>query len=171
MRYLVSILLMINVMMAMPKSEKNPTFFEGTTLGKYRKPGAPVDIRYKSEHLATGEQGRVEIELITPETDGVMQLKIHLDDGLVMAKSLPMDQKITLNGSLSYPLSFEVVVLKEGVHYIKLLVEMGKQGFRAFAIPVYVGNMRRSVMRKATTYHSGKVPLSISKAEETITQK
>lgn len=148
------------------KSER----IHGTTLGHYKKPGAPVDIDYTTERIRPGGESHVDITLLTPEKDGTMQVKIRLDRALTPAGDFDRVRRFKLDGSKKYPLSFDVIGERNGVYYIRLLVSMGSKGFRAFAIPLHVGNGQVPLKQKRPTKAPNGENIVVLPAQERIIQ-
>lgn len=159
--------LVISISTASLAQHSGPTVVKGSSLGKYAKPGAPVDIRYTTQNVEAGENSEVNITLITSVDFGKMYVKIKTDKGLTSVKPLKNEIPFTLDGNSStYPLQLFMTAEKEGVYYIKLLVAVEGQGARAFAVPVYIGEGRvkkeKVFMEKTVSGES----LSVSKAVE-----
>ena len=143
----------------------------GTTLKKYRKPGAPVDIEFTTQRVQSGEVATIDIQLITTEKQGNMQVKIKLDKALSLAEDFKTQREITLDGSKTYPLEFKVIAPMDGVYHIRLLVEMKNKGFRAFVIPVQIGNGTLKLQHKPLMKNKHGENISVSHAYEKIHNK
>jgi len=156
--------------MAMSAKVEKPELVHGTTLGKYKKPGAPVDIDYTTQHIQAGDESSVNIVLLTPEKQGSMQVQIKLDRGLTSVGSFDQMKQFNLDGSNRYPLHFKVIASSDGVYYIRLLVNMESKGFRAFAVPVYVGNGSVKLKRKPLQKSKSGENIVVSPAQEKIIQ-
>ncbi len=145
----------------------------GTTIGHYQKPGAPIDMTYKSVTVNAGETSDINITLTTTVQTGTMSVTITLDDELNQENSV--EQNLTFNitpEQKAYPIDMQVSSVKDGLYYIRLLTKIDKgQGskLRAFAVPVYVGanpqpkSKGLNIMKAASGEN-----LSVSKAVETI---
>jgi hypothetical protein len=148
-----------------------PQTMNGSTLGKYRKPGAPVDIEYTVQKVQSGEPCAVEIRLITPEKSGTMQVKLKLDKALSLLDNFNIKQYLILDGSTTYPLTFKVIGTSEGVYYIRVQVQMEKRGFRVFAVPVQIGNGTIQLKRKPLRKNKQGENISVSHAQEKILEQ
>jgi len=155
--------------MAFTAKVKAPKLVTGTSIGKYAKPGAPVDIRYTTEHVSVGDTSIVSLKLTSTASSGSMQVAINIDKSLETVGNVPLRRSFNLEGvGKVYPLDFSVVGSSDGVFYIKLFVEMKGKGFRVFVIPVHVGNAKVKKARKALQKNAQGENISVSKAVETI---
>ena len=146
---------------------------KGTTIGKYQKPGAPIDIRYQSKRVKLNEPSDVNISFTTPLKSGEMEVNINIDKDLKSIGEVYNEITYSLNPhQKEYNLDLRVTSSKNGLYYIRLLTKVnGKSGVktRAFAVPIYIGSGKlqkksHQVVMKA----SGGENLSISKAEESV---
>ncbi len=145
----------------------------GTTIGHYQKPGAPIDMTYKSTTVKAGEPSDVNISLTTTVKSGSMSVTITLDDELKQEESVSKEMTFQLSPEQkSYPINLQVSAEKNGLYYIRLLTKIDKaqsSKLRAFAVPVYVGanpqpkNKGLNIMKAKSGEN-----LSVSKAVETI---
>ena len=145
----------------------------GTTIGHYQKPGAPIDMTYKSTTVNASEVSDVNITLTTSVQTGSMSVTVTLDDALKQEESI--EQNLTFNitpDQKSYPINLQVSSEKDGLYYIRLLTKIDKttgSKLRAFAVPVYVGENPQpkskglNIMKAASGEN-----LSVSQAVETI---
>ena len=156
--------------MGMSAKIKKPELVHGTTLGKYKKPGAPVDIDYTTQHIQAGDESSVSIILLTPEKQGSMQVQVKLDRGLTPVGSFDKVKQFSLDGSSKYPLNFKVIANSDGVYYIRLLVTIQGKGFRAFAVPVYVGNGSVKLKRRPLQKTKSGENITVMPAQERIIQ-
>lgn len=167
-----SVLISTSAIAFTAKSEK-PNSVHGTSIGKYAKPGAPVDITYTSEHVNAGDVSKVDIVLMTSVTAGKMQVKVKVDKGLDEMSDIEKHLSFDLDDSSKkgYPLHLDVSATEDGLYYVKLLVSIKGQGMRAFAVPVYVGDgipkMKKVPVEKTT---SGET-ISVSPAQESIIEE
>jgi hypothetical protein len=91
-----------------------------------------------------------------------------MDENLKMVDNIPLKQKITFKDR-SYKMRFKVISNRMGTHYIRAIVEIDNFGFRAFAIPVTVGNSpNMTAAKKSSNPDSG---LKILPADEEIIEK
>jgi len=169
---LASSLLIITTAIAFTAKVDKPESVKGTSIGKYAKPGAPVDITYTSEHVDVGDVSKVDIVLMTSVTTGKMQVKVKVDRDLDEISGLEKHLSFDLSdGKKEYPLHLEVSAAEDGRYYVKLLVSIKGQGMRAFAVPVYVGEgtskMKKAPIEKTTNGET----ISISPAQESIIQE
>jgi hypothetical protein len=171
-KLLIASILMIslNKEVAMAKDNK---IAEGTTIGHYQKPGAPVDITYHSTRVALDEIADINISLITTLHSGEMEVKINLDDNLEQIGEAYDSVSFTLSpNQKSYDINLKVKSSKDGLYYVRLLAKVDTIGgakMRALAVPVYVGDgkLKKKSNQKIMKSLSGE-NISISKAEETI---
>jgi len=143
---------------------------EGSSVGKYAKPGAPVDIHFVSQNVDSGEKAEVKIELLTSQKRGKMNVSLKLDPAL-NASDEKMETALQFDLSTKqevYPVLLHVSAEEEGVYYIRLLVTIEGKGSRAFAVPVFVGEGRVKKMKPATQKSALGENFSVSKAVEHI---
>lgn len=148
-------------------------FAEGTTVGHYQKPGAPIDIRYKATKVGLTEVSDINITLITALNSGDMVVEIDFDKKLKRESESYNSIRFSLSDSTNeYKLNFRASSAEDGLYYIKLLAKIedgDNKRMRAMAVPVYVGDGRlkrkgnRVIMKSV-----GGENISVSKAEETI---
>ncbi len=146
---------------------------KGTTIGKYQKPGAPIDITYRSTRVKLNEPSDINISFSTPLKSGEMDVDINIDKDLkVIGEAY---NKITYSLSPNqkeYNLNLRVSSSKNGLYYIRLLTKInGVNGIktRAFAVPVYIGNGKlQKKSHQLVMKALGGENLSISKAEESV---
>ncbi len=146
---------------------------KGTTIGKYQKPGAPIDITYRSTRVKLNEPSDINISFSTPLKSGEMDVDINIDKDLkVIGEAY---NKITYSLSPNqkeYNLNLRVSSSKNGLYYIRLLTKVnGVNGIktRAFAVPVYIGNGKlQKKSHQLVMKALGGENLSISKAEESV---
>jgi len=141
-------------------------------VGEYAKPGAPVEIRYTSEHVTVGDRSNIDIILTSSATTGTMKLKVKVDKDLNEISSVEKHLSYDLSeGKKEYPLHLEVSADEDGLYYVRIQVSIKGKGMRAFAVPVYVGDAL--VKTKATSVEKtdkGET-ISVSAAQETITKE
>jgi len=168
--FLASLLIGISAIAMTSKVEKPIGIQEGTTVGQYSKPGAPVDITYTTEHVEVGDISQVHIVLSSVVKSGSMNVTLHVDSNLNQIVTLPENISFDMGtGQREYPLDLSVSADRDGLYYVKLIVSIEDKGIRTFAVPVYVGD-------KKLYKNSNKVPqktasgenISVSKAVETI---
>jgi len=164
------ILLLGSSMMAMSAKVEKPGLVHGTTVGKYKKPGAPVDIRYTTQHIQAGDESTVFIELLTTKKSGTMSVNMNLDNALTPIGNFDTEKRFNLDGSKAYPLTFKVIANSDGVYYIRLLVTIQGKGFRAFAVPVYVGNGSVKLKRRPLQKTKSGENITVMPAQERIIQ-
>ena len=154
-------------------SGDNNRTVKGTTVGKYQKPGAPIDITYQSRKIKLNEPSDINISFTTPLKSGEMEVEVNIDKSLKAVGEVYNKIIYSINpNQKEYNLNFRVTSSKNGLYYIRLLTKVnGKSGIktRAFAVPIYVGNGKlqkksHQVVMKAV----GGENLSISKAEESV---
>ena len=169
---LVSSLLVGTSAMALSAKVKEPVLVKGTSIGKYKKPGAPVDISYISEHVQSGEVSRVVIVLVTRVNTGTMKVKVKLGKGLEEISNVDKQLSFDLDtDTIEYPLNMEVTADEDGLYYIKLRVAIKGKGMRAFAVPVYFGEGKLKTSHTAVEKTQEGENISVSAAEETIIEE
>jgi len=133
------------------------------------KPGAPVQIRYKSEQLALDTVGKIDIVLTTQVAKGKMKVLIKTDKGLDLV--LPQEHTVSFDldktSTREYPLNAEVSASEDGLYSLKLLVFVENQG-RAFVVPVKVGTGVSKAEKKPLKKTSDGKAISVSPAQEGI---
>ena len=165
-------LLLSSTLLALSSNTVEASYIEGSTQGKYKKPGAPVEIHYKSEHIAVGERSTVAIELITYVDNKLMQVSLKLDPQLQSVGSFTPQQSFNLIPSQTdYPLNFVVTSASEGRYYIRVSVKIEGRGIRNFAIPIDVGDTSVNRHQSSVRKNSRGENISVAPAEETIIKK
>ena len=155
--------------MAMTAKVEKSKLVKGTSIGQYAKPGAPVDITYTTEHVDVGDTCMVHIVLLSRMTSGVMHVKVNVDKGLNEITTVSKELSIPLKaGEDTYPIDLKVSADDDGLYYIKLLTSIKGKGFRAFAVPVYVGSGISKIKKKPLQKMKNGENISVSPAEETI---
>ncbi len=156
------------------KSISNKSIVEGTTLGKYSKPGAPIDMSYKTTKVDANETADVHITLTTTAQSGKVFVSINLDNNLKLMNNIDTNQvfKIVPDSKL-FNIDMKVRSESDGLYYIRLLtkVQTGKHPkLRSFAVPIMVGENPRPKTRAGVTFLKAKngENISVSKAVETI---
>jgi hypothetical protein len=140
---------------------------KGTTVGRYAKPGAPVDLTFTSQNVDPGEVSEINIVLTTSVNTGKMEVSIKRGKGLDLAKETDRSLDFTLGQSTNeYPLALFVTAEKDGVYYIKLLVSIEGEGSRAFAVPVFIGEGRVKKSKTPQNKSASGENISVSKAVE-----
>ena len=158
--------------MALTAKTEQTKLVEGTTVGKYAKPGAPVNMKYTSEHVSVGDVSKVNVVLTTSRTSGKLKVKVKVDKGLNEVSSISRQLSFDLSdGEKEYPLSFEVSADEDGLYYVKILVSIKGEGMRAFAVPVYVGDGISKTPKAAVEKTDKGESISVSAAQETITKE
>lgn len=166
-----SVLISTSAIAFTAKSEK-PNIVKGTSIGKYAKPGAPVEITYTSEHVDVGEVSKVDIVLSTNVATGKMKVKVKVDKGLDEISDIEKHLSFDLgDAKKEYPLHLEVSAAEDGLYYVKLLVSIKGQGMRAFTVPVYVGDATLRTKKTAVEKTTSGESISVSPAEESITKE
>ena len=146
---------------------------KGTTVGKYQKPGAPIDITYRSTKVKLNEPSDINISFTTPIKSGEMEVDINIDKNLKSIGEVYNKITYSLNpNQKEYNLNFRVSSSKNGLYYIRLLTKInGVSGVktRAFAVPIYIGNGKlQKKSHQLVMKALGGENLSISKAEESV---
>ena len=169
---LIASLLAGTATMAMTSKVEKPELVKGTSIGQYAKPGAPVEITYATERVEVGDTSAVHIVLSSRVTSGVMNVKVNVDKGLNKISSISKELSIPLKaGEGKYPIDIKVSADDDGLYYVKLLVSIKGKGFRAFAVPVYVGDGALRIKKKSVQKTKGGENIVVSPAQETIIQK
>lgn len=166
---MIASLLVGTVAMAMTSKTKKTKLVKGTSIGQYAKQGAPIDITYVSEHVDIGDISAVHIVLSSRVTSDVMHVKVNVDKGLneitTVSKELSMPLKA---GKGKYPIDLKVSADEDGLYYIKLLTSIKGKGFRAFAVPVYVGSGVLKMNKKPLQKMKNGENITVSPAQESI---
>lgn len=171
---LTSSLLIVTSVMAFSAKIEEPASVKGTSIGTYAKPGAPVDIRYESQHVNLGDTSKIDIFLTSSATSGSMKVKIKVDKGLHEISNVEKHLSFDLaEGKKEYPLHLEVSADEDGLYYVRIQVAIKGQGMRAFAVPVYVGDAvlksKKTITEHSTIEKTDKgETISVSAAQESI---
>ena len=167
---LVSLFIGISALAMTSKVEKPIGIKEGTTIGQYSKPGAPVDITYTTEHVDIGGISEVHIVLSSAVESGTMKVAVKVDKNLNQVTNIAKNISFDMGaGAIKYPLDLSVSADKDGLYYVKLLVSIKGRGMRAFAVPVYVGDEKQYEKRnKPIKKTANGENISVSQALETI---
>ena len=144
-----------------------------TTKGKYRKPGAPIDMTHTEARVAIGEIADINVTFSTSLRSGNIEIEVSLDKGLESSETLSSVTSFELSSDKKdYKMNFKVSAKKDGLYYIRLLGKAGEGEsirMRSFAIPVYVGDGHLKKKGKQVIMKvMGGENLSVSKAQETI---
>ena len=159
--------------MAMAEDTAKKTVKTITTKGKYRKPGAPIDMTHTEARVAVGEVADIDVTFSTSLHSGNIEIETNLDEGLESSEAISSVTSFQLSSDKKdYKMKFRVSAKKDGLYYIRLLGKAGdgeSMRMRSFAIPVYVGTGHLQKKGKQLIMKArGGENLSISKAEETI---
>jgi len=152
---------------------KNNKIVEETTVGKYQKPGAPIELSFKSTRVGLDEVSDINISLSTALKSGDIEVSINIDENLQKINNI--DDKIIFNISAekkSYNINLKISGTNNGLYYVRLLTKVktdSSNKTRAFAIPVYIGDGQlkhrtNQLMKKDNNGEN----ISISKGEEEI---
>ncbi len=155
------------------KSIGNKTIIEGTTVGKYAKPGAPIDMTYKTTKVDTNQTADVNITLTTTVQSGKVVVNMNIDDNLTLVDSIDENQSFDISpDNKSFNINMKVRSEHDGLYYIRMLtkVETGQHPkLRSFAVPVMVGENPKPITRGVTFLKAkSRENISVSKAVETI---
>jgi len=156
------------------KNIDNKIIIEGTTAKKYSKPGAPIDMTYKSTKVDSNETADVKITLSTTAQNGEVVVDMTLDKNLKLINDVDMKQNFNISqNSKSFNIDLKVRSEREGLYYIRLLtkVKTGKHPkLRSFAVPIMVGENPRPKTKAGVNFLKAKSGenISVSKAVETI---
>lgn len=166
-----SVLIGTSAMAFTAKVEK-PASVKGTSIGKYAKPGAPVDISYETQHVNAGDVSDINIMLTSSSTIGTMKVKVKVDKDLDEISSLEKRLSFDLSkGKGEYPIVLQVSADEDGLYYIKLHVSIKGKGMRAFAVPVYIGDAVLKTNKTVVEKTEKGENISVTAAEETITKE
>ena len=169
MKLFITSMLIGSIAMASTAKTSEPKLITGTSVGKYAKPGAPVDITYTSQNVEVGESAEVNIDLSTSIQTGTMSVKIKMDKQLTAGQKIDKNISFTLEKNTNiYPLKMSVSAEADGVYYIKLLVTIKGKGSRAFAVPVYIGEGRVKKSKVSVQKTASGENISVSKAVESV---
>ena len=138
-----------------------------STIGHYQKPGLSMDLDYTTQKVDVGEMSDINITLINSSfKTGILEVKIQGEkeiDGLE-EKNL----KFTLSkDKRNSSITFQVFSAIEGVHYIYVFAKVNNER-RAYAIPLYVGNIDKKLYQKPTQKLKSGENITVSRAEEEI---
>lgn len=169
---LLASILLITASVAFTAKVEKPALIQGTSVGKYAKPGAPVDIRYETQHVNIGDVSDINIILISSSTMGTMKVTLKVDKGLDEVSSVEKHFSFDLSeGNREYPIDLQVSADEDGLYYIKLLISIKGKGMRAFAVPVYVGDAVLKTKKAAVEKTEKGENINVSAAQETITKE
>ena len=164
-----SLIMSVSAMALTAKVEKPANVVEGTSIGQYAKPGAPVDITYKITHVEAGDVSEVSITLSTRLTSGSMKVKMDIDKSLTKVSGSNNNLNFTMSEKeKSFPINLQVATSKDGLYYIRLLVKIKGKGMRAFAVPVYVGDGKLKREKAPIQKSASGENISVSNAVETM---
>ena len=162
-------LLIVSTSIASTAKVQKIKLLQGTTIGSYAKPGAPVDISYTSEHVDTGDTSEIKIVLSTSVQTGTMKALVNVDKALEEISYLEKEIVFNLEtNKKEYPINLNVLGRSEGSYYIRILVEIKGRGMRAFAVPVHIGNPKANIQSKPSIKSANGSKLNVSNALETI---
>ena len=156
------------------KSIGEKTIIEGTTVGKYSKPGAPIDMTYKTTKVDTNETADVNITLTTTAQNGTVSISMNFDDNLTLVNDVDSNQSFEIApDAKSFNIDMKVRSEYDGLYYIRLLCKVDKgqhPKLRSFAIPVMVGENPKPKTKAGISFLKAKSGenISVSKAVETI---
>ena len=156
------------------KSIGEKTIIEGTTAGKYSKPGAPIDMTYKTTKVDTNETADVNITLTTTAQSGTVMISMNLDDNLTLVNDVDSNQSFEIApDTKSFNIDMKVRSEHDGLYYIRLLCKVDKglhPKLRSFAVPVMVGENPKLKTKAGVSFLKAKSGenISVSKAVETI---
>lgn len=145
---------------------------EGTTVGHYQKPGAPIDMKYKSDPVDVNQTADINITLSTSVQFGTMNVTLKLDENL--SQQTDVQENLTFDiqpNKRTFDIHLKVSSQQEGLYYIRLLCKNGNSRtarMRAFAVPVYIGDNTKPKSKGLLMKAMSGENLSISKAIETI---
>jgi len=141
----------------------------GSTVGKYRKPGAPIDMTYKTNRVGLGEIADVNITLTTGINSGIMSVALNFDENLKTEGIVYDNIEFSLSpNTKEYNINIQVSSAKDGLYYVRLLTKIDGR-MRALAVPIYVGSGKlKSKSGQVVMKAKGGENISVSKAEETI---
>ena len=115
---------------------------EGSSMGKYAKPGAPIEIVYSSQKVLAGELSNINIDLLPQVNMGKMDVEIRLGKGLDEISASKKKFIFDLEKEReSYNFNLNVVSAVDGLYYIRVMVTIEGKGMRVFAVPVYIGEV------------------------------
>ena len=168
-KLLVSSMLIATTLSGMTSKIQEPKLIKGTSIGKYSKPGAPVNISYTTEHVGVGSSSEVKIILSTHLSSGTMNVKLHFDKKLEQLNTSKKKYSFAIKSDKKeFPLDFNVLADEDGLYYIKLLVSIKGKGMRAFSVPVYVGDGLVKTKKSPLGKTEKGEKISVSEAQETV---
>jgi len=136
---------------------------EGSTKGFYSKPGAPVDLTYRSDPIENNSSGDINITLESTAQSGKMEVELEFDKNITNLSKTPLKFSFEITQTKkSFPIMVKVGGVVDGLFYIRLFVTMQEdleKRVRSLAVPVYIGdsNISRTssfpapIMLKATS--------------------
>ena len=174
-KLLLAPLLIIMGLQAKPLEEtkvENSNIKTGTTIGHYQKPGAPINMSYESTKVDAGEVSNINITLTTTTNNGTMNVSITFDDAI--KNESHTKEKLTFKitpEQKSFKIKIQASSEKDGLHYIRLLTSLDRgtaSKLRAFAVPLYVGELKPKAKSINIMKAMNGENISVSKAVETI---
>ncbi len=163
-------LLFVSLGWASSLKVSEPKLIKGSSIGKYAKPGAPVDITYTTQNVEAGQYSEIHIELTTSAKHGNMLVSIKSDKALTSLAKIDKNITFVLNEKQKiYPVTLHMSAEVDGVYYIRLLVKIKGKGARTFAVPVYIGEGRVKKSKNVSLDKSASGEnISVSKAVESV---
>lgn len=141
-----------------------------STVGKYMKPGASVNITHNIERVEVNEVANIDLKLISTLNSGDVSVKITLDDSLVEEDEISKQFNYQINEENNeYFMNLQVSSEIDGLFHIRLFVTIDGSKSRTFAIPVYVGGTVQSKQTSEEIVKNSRGErLSISNSKESI---
>ena len=147
-----------------------------TTIGKYAKPGASVNMSYKAKRVALNEIADLNVVFSTMASTGTLALEVKLDNALKAEETIKSKYLFSLDANQTeHKLNLKVSSSQDGRHYIRILAKLNAgegQRLRSFAIPISVGSGQvKFSKQKPVLKNSNGENISVYKAEEVMIQK
>jgi len=166
-RMIFGLLLVNTLIVASSAKVKEPQKIHGSSFGSYSKGGGLVDIDYTTQHVDKDEVCEVSVELI-PKVDKIeMNVLVSLDKALLSLENFHKEQHFLIEkDQKEYRLHFLLSSKYSGVFYIRLFITI-EDRIRTFAIPIYVGEYKKSFSKSLEKTKNGS-NMIIYKAQETL---
>lgn len=149
-------------------SSETSRLINGTSMGKYLKPGLAIEIAYTSTRVVLGESSDVNITLSTSAIEsGTLKVQMTADKALNGLSGANLEFSIS-EDEKSFPIQLQLSSGIDGIHYVNVFAEVEGRGTRAFAVPVYVGDTQNKTFNKMIQKTEQGDNISVSSAQEEI---
>ena len=130
-RYVIRTLTVAACLLALPASA---TTLQGTTVGKYSKPGAAVGFAHTVK--PSGDGVSVTLDVLEDLGSGTVELELHVPASLRV--SGPLSARFDAARGRRHTMVFDAASDVSGLHHIGVTARMDGE-FRSFAVPVQIG--------------------------------